>query len=79
MNIKETGDLSDDGELDSFITSYHYTTPDTKIQRIVKTYLINFSFIALVSKLLYIHTFFNIIQYTNNLYNHISMIFVLFK
>ena len=57
MNIKEKGDLSDDSELDTFIKPYHNTTPDTKIQRIVKTYLINFSFIALVSKLADIPTF----------------------
>ena len=57
MNIKEKEDFSDDRELDSFIKPYHYATPDTKIQRIVKTYLINFSFIALVSKLADIPTF----------------------
>ena len=49
--MKETGDLTDHNEADSLIKPYHYTPLDTKMQRIVKTYLINFSFIALVSKL----------------------------
>ena len=50
MNMHEAEELSDDSEIDAFIESSYHTRSETKFQRIVKTYLINFSFIALVSE-----------------------------
>ena len=48
--IQDVEDVSDESETDSFIEQIYLTRPDTKSQRIVKTFLINFSFIALVSE-----------------------------
>lgn len=48
--IQEVQDTSDESETDSFIEQIYHTRTDTKLQRIVKTFLINFSFIALVSE-----------------------------
>jgi len=45
--IQDVEDVSDESETDSFIEQIYLTRPDTKSQRIVKTFLINFSFIAL--------------------------------
>ena len=49
----EIGDTSDESETDSFIEQIYHTRTDTKLLRIVKTFLINFSFIALVSEQIY--------------------------
>ena len=48
--IQEVEDTSDESETDSFIEQIYHTRTDTKLQRIVKTFLINFSFVALVSE-----------------------------
>lgn len=49
MDIKDMEDLSDEHEVDSFIKQEYHPRPDSKFQRIIKTCLINISFIALVS------------------------------
>ena len=46
--MKEEDEVSDESKIDSFIEKAYIARPDTKLQRIAKTYLINFSFIALV-------------------------------
>ena len=54
--IQDVEDVSDESETDSFIEQIYLTRPDTKSQRIVKTFLINFSFIALVSEKIHFKT-----------------------
>ena len=53
---QEIGDTSDESETDSFIEQIYHPRTDSKLQRILKTFLINFSFIALVSEKNYYQT-----------------------
>ena len=52
MQINAANDISDDSEDESIMTKVDCAKIETKFQRLIKTCLINFSFIALVRLLI---------------------------
>ena len=52
MQINAANDISDDSEDESIMTKVDCAKIETKFQRLIKTCLINFSFIALVRSLM---------------------------